>query len=460
MRKDKVLILILLLAVFFRFLRLFDFQYWSVDEEIFVAVVRQIAVNHKLLLVSPNVAISTSLGSFFHLISAPIFILAGFTASRILIAGSVLGVITTWAIYKTGRELGGLAVGRIAAFLYAASFLSAFSDRRWWPLSLDPLLVTLAIFSISKIIKEEYGYSLLLAISASFAWHADPSLAVIIVFVIASIIVFKLPLFKKSYLPALIYLLFSVVPFFIFELRHPGTITHPFVELLTRSRGQVERSLDLLEVLRGFTRGLFVAPGPDIEKYFLYTKTYPAPLFSPLPEILTLFFFIFPVWIKEQKAKIVYLFLLAFLLGVAIFTLGMGSEFHQHYFVVAWPALFLLIALGLVRLPKVWTVAFLAVFLTTNLGTILFSSMRQPLYKKEQAVEAAVRKIGNGPFALKVISDDRYFEGIGGLFFLKNKFPVNADYYEAWDWIYRAYSLYEVPIMKGSVENTIYISPQ
>jgi len=115
---DKILIFILGLAIFFRFFRLFDFQYWSVDEEIFVAVVRQIAVNHKLILTSPNVAIAVSLGSFFHLLSAPIFLLAGLTASKILFAGSVLGVITTLAVYKTGKELGGLFVGRVASFLY------------------------------------------------------------------------------------------------------------------------------------------------------------------------------------------------------------------------------------------------------------------------------------------------------------------------------------------------------
>ncbi len=451
MKKNKVLILIILLAIFFRFYRLRDFQYWSVDEEIFVAVVRQIAVDHKLLLVSPNVAIAVSLGSFFHLLSAPIFWLAGFTASKILIAGSVLGVLTTLAVYKVG--------GKIAAFLYAGSFLVAFSDRRWWPLTLDPFLATLSIFAILKIIQKNYKYSLLLAISASFAWHSDPSLAVIVVFAALSVIFFKIPLFKKSYLPALVYLFFSITPFFIFELRHPGAITNPLVQLLTKSRGSVERSLDLLEVLRGFARGLFVAPGVDIEKYFLYTKTYLAPFFSPLPEILTLFFFIFPLWIKEQKVKIVYLFLLSFLLGSIVFTLGMGSEFHQHYFVVAWPAFFILVAFTLQKISKIWRVIFLITFLSINLTTLLFSSMRYSLFKKEMAVDKAITIIDNKPFALKVQSDGRYFEGIGGLFFLKNKFPSNLDYYEAWDWIYRAYSLYEVNPTKKPVENTIIISP-
>lgn len=450
MRKNKGLILIILLAIFFRFYRLWDFQYWSVDEEIFTAVVRQIAVNHKLLLVSPNVAIAVSLGSFFHLLSAPIFWLAGFTASKILLAGSVLGVLTTLAIYKIG--------GKIAAFLYAGSFLMAFSDRRWWPLSLDPLLAILAIFSISKIIEGKYKYALLLAVSASFAWHADPSLMVIMVFAALSAVVFKIPLFKKAYIPALAYLFFSIAPFFIFELRHPGAVTSPLIQLLTKSRGLAERSLDLWEVLRGFARGLFLTPGPNVEKYFLYTKTYSAPFLSPLPEILTLFFFIFPLWIKEQKVKIVYLFLLSFLSGIILFTLGMGAEFHQHYFVVAWPAFFILVAFTLQKISKIWRVIFLTAFLTVNLATLLFSTMRYPLFKKEMAVDKAIAKINNKAFALKVQNDGRYFEGIGGLFFLKNKFPSNFEYYEAWDWIYRAYSLYEVTPTKEPLEKTIIIS--
>lgn len=459
MKIDKILILILGLAVFFRFFRLLDFQFWSVDEEIFVAVVRQVAVNHKLILTSPNVAIGVSLGSFFHLLSAPIFLLAGLTASKILIAGSILGVITALVVYKTGKELAGIFVGRVAAFLYASSFLVSFSDRRWWPLTPDPLLATLSIYAVTKIIKGKYIYALLLAICASFTWHSDPSLAVIIVFAGLFAVIYKIPLFKKEYLPAVGYLLLSVAPFFIFELRHPGAITHPLFELLTKSRGEVVRSINLLEILQGFTRGLFLVPGPDIEKYFLYTKTYPAPFLSPFSEILTAVLLIFPLWIKKSKTKIIYLFIAAFLTGVAIFSLGMGSQFHQHYFVVVWPAFFLLIAMGLQKINKALTGIFLVGFLLINLNTLIFSSMRYPLYKKEIIVNKTITTMDDKPFALIVKDDGRYFDGIGGLFFLKNKFPSNLSYYYAWDWIYRAYSLYEVNPTNEPIKNTIILTP-
>src|SRR3990167_6066254 len=173
---------IILLSVVFRFFRLTDFQYWSVDEEVATAVIQKVAVEHKLLLVSPNVAIATSLGPFFHLLSAPVFWMANFDVILILAFGSLLGVATTFFIFLTGRELGGKRVGLIAAFLYAGSFLMAFSDRRWWPLTLDPLLAVLSVLAVAKIIHGKLGYFLLLAIAASFSWHADPSLTVIVVF--------------------------------------------------------------------------------------------------------------------------------------------------------------------------------------------------------------------------------------------------------------------------------------
>lgn len=460
MKIDKILLLILGVSIFFRFFRLFDFQYWSVDEEIFVAVVRQIAVNHKLILTSPNVAIVVSLGSFFHLISAPIFLLANMTASKILIAGSILGVLTSLAVYKTGKEIGGLFVGRVSAFLYSASFLAAFSDRRWWPLTPDPLLAVLAIFAIAKIVKGKYLYAILLAVCASFAWHSDPSLFVITVFALLAVIIYKIPVFKKEYMPALGWLVISVLPFFIFEFRHPGAVTHPFIELLGRSRSDVVRSMDILEVLRGFTRGLFLSSGPDIEKYLLYTKTYAVPLFSPFSEMLTVFFLSFPLFVKESKAKIVYLFILSFLTGIAIFTLGMGSEFHQHYFVVVWPTFFILIAFGLQKLNKFFVYTFLSIFLIANLNTLIFSSMRYPLLKKEAIVNKTIATMNDKSFSLQVTPDERYFEGIGALFFLKNKFPSNLDYYYAWDWIYRAYSLYEVNPTNKNLDNLVIVSPK
>ncbi len=463
MKLDKVLLLIIFLAILFRFFRLFDFQYWSVDEEVFVAVVAQIAILHKLILVTPNVAIATSLGSFFHLLSAPIFWLAGFTASRILIAGSILGVVTTLAIYKTGKELGDLSVGRIAAFLYAASFLAAFSDRRWWPLSLDPLLSVLSILSVIKMIKGRLHYSLLLAICASFAWHSDPSLSVIIVFAVLSFVLFRLPLFKKVYFLGAVYLFLSILPFLFFEIRHPGAITHPLVELLShlfRFTRPSNRSLNLLSILQGFSRALFLKPGADIEQYFLYVKHHPAPLFSPFAEISTLLFFFLPLSKLDQTGiKLLYLYLLSFLVGILIFTLGLGSSFHQHYFVIAWPAFFLLMAFSLRRLSKSWAVIILSAFLTINLGSLFWSSMRYPLIKKERMVDRVLAQISKKRFALEVTGGDRYFEGIGGLFFLKNRYPANSHYYYAWDWIYRAYSLYPVEISPGPFDTTVVISP-
>jgi len=460
MKIDRFLFVILCLSILFRFFRLLDFQYWSVDEEIFVAVVRQVAVNHKLILTSPNVAIVVSLGSFFHLFSAPIFVISDFIASRILIAGSILGVITTFVVYKTGKEIGGQFVARVSAFLYASSFLVSFSDRRWWPLTPDPLLATLSVFAMAKIIKVNYLYSLLLVFCGSFAWHSDPSLFVIVVFTLLSIVFYRLPIFKKAYLPAICWMIISVLPFLVFELRHPGSITHPFIELFTRSRENIVRSIDLLEVLRGFTRGLFLSSGVDIEKYFLYTKNYAAPLFSPFSEILTVLFFVFPILFKDSKSKIIYLFIVSFLIGVAVFTLGMGSEFHQHYFVVVWPAFFILIAISLQKLRKPVVFIFLGLFLLVNLYVLFFSSMRYPLYKKEVIVNKTISYMNDKPFALNVIPDGRYFEGIGALFFLRNKFPSNLNYYYAWDWIYRAYSLYEINPTNERLGNVVVVSPK
>lgn len=460
-----ILLLIILLAIIFRFYRLWDFQYWSVDEEIFVAVVRQIAVDHKLILLSPNVAIGTSLGSFFHLLSAPIFLLANLTASKILIAGSLLGVLTTVAVYKTGKSMFGLQVGQIAGVLYGASFLMSFSDRRWWPLSLDPLLATLSVFAVHKIVAKNYKYALLLTICASFAWHADPSLAVILVFSILSVVIFKIPLLKRQYLPAFLFFCISVLPFALFEFRHPGAISHPMLELfdkLSKSMGGHKVMFNPLPILQGFARGLAVPPSEGIEHYFMYVKTYTPPLFSPLLELLVGFFLVFPL-LKRQTSPtsltILYLYLFSFLAGIVVFTVGMGSQFHQHYFVIAWPIFFLLISFSLSKLPKVVTAIFLFLFVFLNAQTLAFSTMRYPLVYKERLVKTALKKIGNSEFALQVPSIDRRFEGFGGLFFLKNKFPSNIDYYYAWDWIYRAYSLYEIEPKHGPFSKIILIKP-
>jgi len=115
-RKNATLIFILLVSAFFRLYKFHQFQYFSGDEEIFYFLVRKI-VEVKPVLVVPNAQLSTSIGSFFHLLSAPLFYLTMGSPVIMSLFASILGVFTTYFVYVAGKIILDKRLGYIASFL-------------------------------------------------------------------------------------------------------------------------------------------------------------------------------------------------------------------------------------------------------------------------------------------------------------------------------------------------------
>lgn len=473
MRAKLILFGIILLAIFFRFYRLAEFQFWSIDNEIFVALVRKISMEYKIILVTPNASLGISLGSFFHLISAPIFIFARHNPVTIMAFGSIFGVFTTLMAYFTGKELINKRVGLITAFLYAGSFLISLADRRWWPLSPDSFLALVAIYSLLRIIKGHLIYSLPLVIAGSFAWHSDPSLAVILVFIIVSIFLYRIPILKKEHLLALFALLISFLPLVFFEIRHPGAISYPLYKAVNWPLDQGVGNniyLDntaLNNLIPNFTRPFLIGPSKAIEEQLVCSDECPPPFLSPVSNLVVLSLIILP-WIlvktKDKKSvQVVYLYLAAFLFGILTYSVVFHPLIFQHYFLIVYPAVFLLSAVSLdffwSRNLKILTVTFLLVFLFTNLQALVDSEMRYPLSAKEKVAEVVIREISDKSFSLTGTEQGMYLGGFGGLLFLRGKFPQNQQYYGAWDWFYRAYSLYPVAVTRDKLYPEVVISP-
>lgn len=464
-----VVSLILLLATFFRFYKLSSLQYWSTDDEIFSAVVTRMIFDHKITLVSPNATLGVSLGSFFHIFSILPYLLANLDAVKILAFGSLLGIATTALLYLTGRELAGKRVGFFAAFLNSVSFLVVFTDRRWWPLTPDPFFVSLAIFSLIKLARGRLVFSLPLVVSASFAWHSDPTLLVVSVAIILAFFFLRLPLLSKKYLLAITYFCLSISPFVFFELRHPGAISYPVVHLITKSHtvAHSNRFEALLrnDVAGNFGRALFVTPSDSVEEYLLYCETCRQPPLGVVTRMIALIFLVAPLllWKSNPKIRAVYCIIGAFLIGAVIFTMFYGQSIYLHFYVVVWPAFFLLAAVTLDLLwkdrIKFLVILFLVFVFTSNLNSLTSSRMRYPLKDKLAAANFGIEFVGKEPFSLEIDVDQRRLDGMGGLFFLKGVYPRNASYYEGWNWIYQAYSLYGAPVEKVDPQKTIVISP-
>lgn len=460
----------LLLAAFFRFYRFTDFQYWSPDEEILAAVTLPMALGRKLLLISPNATLAISLGPFFHWLTALIYIIGKFDPIKILAAGSFFGVITTFLIFITGNIFGNKKVGIFASLFYAGSFVAGLFDRRWWPLSLDPLLITTSVISLLLLQKKKYWAIVPLTICASFSFHADPSLVIILPATICIFLIFRLPLFKKEYICGLLVVIIFMLPVILFEFRHPGSITSPVFQMVTKEKSpSASYIISPLDFIGYLSRGFFPVATDRAEEYM---ATYIAPnkMFpNTILIALTLLLITFPILkIRDKRLNggplvvILYVFLGSFFFGIMIFGLITKYAIYQQYFVVIWPVVFLLAGLTIYYLwvgrLGIIALLILSIFIILNLQAIFYSRMIAPLSYKVNLVDSALRQVSSSYFSLEISKEeDTYLGGIGGIFYLRGRYPNNLSYYRNWDWVYRSYSLYG-PNLGIPTVNKIYIS--
>lgn len=443
-----------------RFYNLYSFGYFTGDEEIFHSMVRKVIVDKRPPLVIPNAQVGGSMGSFFVLLISPLFALANNDPLAVQVIGPVIGLLTTLAIFWVGSLINGQRMGFLAGVLYGGSFMAALFDRRLWTLTLDPLMITLSIGALIKIIQKKYQYSLLLAVVVSFTWHSDPAIAVAMLASIIVLLIYKIPIWRRQFIPAGLYLLFSILPFIIFELRHPGTIFGPWLIHLT-GRSVVDTSLldrltsiNIIATLQNLSRSLFSLPSNSIEQYFCYCSKYPAPFFSPIPEILTVLVLSFClIWVLKTKdkliknnLKILLIFLFAFLLGIIIYTSTLSFDVYQHYFITVFPVFLLLTAFALSvllkKLPR-GIVGLLIFFIAVNLWSLFNSALRYPLDEKDNLVKQMIPVINRGSFSVYGLGNHSLFDGGWVSLFVKYGLYPNRSYLNGgWDFIYRTHSLY------------------
>lgn len=452
------LIFILVLAAFFRLYRLGSLLFWSVDDEIFWAVVKRMADLQTLTLVSPNGTLGVSLGSFFHILSLPVYIFSA-SPDKMLVWGAALGIITTGLVYLAGKEFGGKKVGFLAALFYSGSFVTSLADRRWWPLTPDSFFAALSLLSAAKVARGQLSFLLPLVVAASFAWHADPSLAVLVLGSAVTMFVFRSKIFaqKKFLILPSFYLLASTLPLVLFERRHPGSISSPLVNLLGHlAGGKVAVQFPLADLAAAFlatwqhlTMALFPSATTFAELYF-HCQDCPAPFLYPLTTIIllgiTLFVLTQVLRAKDRAFLIPFFYLGAFFLGVLLYKQLLRASIYESYSLVVLPIFFVVVAYGLVKLKTAFLIAFVATFLFTNVNALLNSRMRYPLADKLEAVDNVIDRINSKKVSLTVVAGGQYFQGYASLFLFRGVCPVNKDYYAPWDWYYRAYSLYGCPL--------------
>lgn len=466
------LIIVLLIAVFFRFYNFKEFHYWSGDEEVLTATIRHIVWDRSPTLIVQNANLGFGLGPFYHYFLTPFYFISNFNLVALQAIASILGVVTTLIVYLGGKELGGRKLGLIAGFLYASSFLISLFDRRLVHLTLDPIMSALTFFLLAKVVKKDYRFLPLLAIPIGFSFHVDMSLMVLVIAIIITWIYFRFPLKSKQTLYLLLILGIFISPLVLAEMRYKGAVIKPIIKSFSDKTKQVASpggdfsKLSPNEFINVLARTISVKPSSYIEEQFFYSIHPPLPLGTPVPQIivaLTFFsgFFLMRKSVNSKPTRVLWIMIFSFVLGILIYNFILKSNFYQHYYMVFFPVFILLLAqvvYSLYQKTKLLFVIFISVYFVINLYSLINSSVRYPLYAKLALVNKSFSLVRDHRYSVHA-SGNAYIHGGGWteLYNLTKHPPVKSYWYDFWGWIYASYSLYPGPVQQSDPERIISI---
>ncbi len=231
-KKDKrlfVLLFIIFLAAFLRLYRIDDLMNFLGDEGRDALIVKRMVIDKKPTLLGPITSVGNMhLGPLYYYMMIIPLVLAGFNPVGPAVMIAVIGVLTVWLVYLTGKEFFSSTAGLAAAFLYAVSpVVVNFSRNSWNPNSV-PFFALLILYSVLKTFKGEYKYLLypLMSIFILVQLHFMAMAITPFVLLMLSALFFKakkdrkIKQFIKYNLISLLVGLLIFSPFILFNLRH------------------------------------------------------------------------------------------------------------------------------------------------------------------------------------------------------------------------------------------------
>lgn len=464
-KKTWLLLLILLLAGFFRFYNLQNWLYFGMDQEYQALIVSNIVSGAHFPLIGVNAAdTGLYLGPFFSYFAAIPFAIARGNPVGWAITASLTGILVCYLIFKVGRAMFSERAGIFAALFTATSFLFSFYDRKFWNPGLVPLFSLLIGYLLFKINRRSYRSLIWLALVFGLAVQCHLSILVFVPFILYTVWVNRIRIPRKILLWSLAVFLLLQMPLFIFELRHDFTNSRALINLVTGSNTAgissniIERNKIFISLLGRF---IWVPSAPDLFLEFgqcmglsPYKKTaYPEGVILMLVGIGTFIWWCrgkncsrlerlsFKKYMQAPSFFIVTLFALTFLV-IQLYPRG----FYEYYLLYLFP--WLAIALG-VSADFFWrkkhgnlpVIAFFFLYIIFNFLTLMTSSSTFAYRDKIKALGFVKEQLAGKSYSLEAVGECPRF---GGYRYLFDRFvggPVKSYMDVYFSWLYAAKDL-------------------
>lgn len=429
-----VLGLILLLSFFFRFYNFHHLLFFGMDQEYEAFLAKNILSGQHFPLIGVNASdTGLYLGPAFIYFATIPFALFGGNPIGWGITASLLGVITTFLIYRIGKSLFSNRIGLLSSFFYAASFLVSYYDRNFWNPSPVAFLSIVMGYLIIKFSEKIPKYMPLLFFVFSLGIQCHLSLVLFLPFILFIVWRERKRIKLKTLLLSLGIFTLLHVPLIFFELRHNFINSRALIHLAT-SVSDTQSLFTIGErgtiLVASVARFLWIPASSDMFVSTGQCTELPSSIRNPPPEIILTGLIILAIFLRtffgirmDDKKKsqykneyFSYVFIYRLLLITLFIVVFFSRALHEYYFLYFFPYLSLIFAIVLDHLLKnknsrLIGFFILFIFLLHNLISLFTSYSSYSYPDKIDALNFAKKFIGKNSYSLEALGECPRFGG-------------------------------------------------
>lgn len=451
LKSNKIFIFIFILAIFFRFYQLQERINFGMDQENEIFIVRNIVQGKHFPLIGLSIA-DTGIyrGPLFLYVSVIPYILFNGNPLGGAILSSLLGVITTVAIFFIGKRMFSKKVATIASLIYACSLLISFYERQFWNPSFIPLLsIIIGYFSFKAISKKSKTSFFLMIMIFGFALHAHATILIFLPLIAYTVYKMRKNLSIKHILYSFFILLVTQVPIILFDLRHDFLNTKALFYLLSGSNISVYTTtlIERLSLFLSMLGRIFWLPNKTdlfLESGQCRSLThlrYENVLLGIILFISSTIMFTKKIILSKTKSLLSLQILLVIFLSSLIYIIFFSRNIFEYYYLYFFP--WIVIVFGLIldellykKYGYIVVIFVVGLIILLNLSSLFSSYNSYPYLEKVSAISYAKDYIERENFNLEALGDCPKYGGYRYLFEYFGKKPGSSYMDLHFSWLY------------------------
>lgn len=275
------LILIIIIALFFRLYKLEDFFIFEHDQDLYSFIVKDILSGHLRLIGQLTSIDGVFIGPLYYYLLAPFYLISRYNPLSAYFTSTIISLLCLLSIYYIFYKLFSHRAGLIGAFLYACSLPLAFFDRWIVPTQTTLLWSVWFLYALFLTLNRQKKGLPIFGILAGLVWHIHIALLPLLLLIPISVKLSKIRYEKREILIAIAFSAFLTLPFWMFELRHGFQQMSAMINSVSQNRNGI----------RGFERLFLAIDGGalGLVKFVYYKWKAPAALIYFIFASLALF---------------------------------------------------------------------------------------------------------------------------------------------------------------------------